>query len=164
MITYLKMGGIAALAIALLAVGYHFGGLRGQEEADAAKTALAAFQRDASANVAKAVLAERASAEALAINDNAAEAAHDKTIESLPDRTVRTPVFVRGSADNCPSPGGRPVPATPAKAAGDDPAGRAVESGPGSGDIRPALEQFKIRYETALADCRRLDAEWPRAP
>lgn len=157
MIAYAKLGGLLALVLALFGAGFYFGSLRGNEKADAARTAQEASESAQSAAVAKAVLAERASAQAQAITDRAAETQHDKTIESLPARVVRTPVFLRGPGEICsdPAPGGE------AKASSDDPGGRRIEQGSG-GDIRPAIEAFKLKYETALADCRRLDAEWPK--
>jgi hypothetical protein len=52
----------------------------------------------------------------------------------------------------------------PTPAAGPDsphsPVGGAVE-GPRR-DIRPQLEAFKLKYETALAECRAGFAEWPK--
>jgi hypothetical protein len=158
-ILYAKIGGIAVLAALLVSGGYHFGSLHGELDASTAKTALADFGEAQAANTAKAVLAERASAAATAINDNLAESAHDKTIESLPARVVHNPVFLRAPGDLCPASG--TVSDPKAKAASIDPAGRAVQ--PGSGiDLRPAIEALKVKYEIVLADCRRLDAEWPK--
>lgn len=154
------------LAIGLVVVGaiaggsFHFGGLSGKLEASNARTALADFQEAQASNTAKAVLAERASAAAAAINDNKAENAHDKTIESLPARVVHDPVFLRYPGDICPASG--TVPDPKGQTAGNDSAGRGVQPGPGSGDLRPGIEALKIKYEIVLADCRRLDAEWQR--
>lgn len=159
-ILYAKIGGAVALAALLIFGGYHFGGLSGKLEASNARTALADFQQAQAANTAKAVLAERASAAAAAINDNIAENAHDKTIESLPARVVHDPVFLREPGDICPAVGTVPNPKD--QTAGNDSAGRAIQPGSGSGDIRPAIEALKVKYEIVLADCRRLDAEWPK--
>lgn len=54
---YIKIGAFVALLAAVAAVAYHFGGM-------SAETALADFREAQSANTAKAVLAERASAAA----------------------------------------------------------------------------------------------------
>lgn len=157
---YAKIGGVVMLAAFLLWGGYHFGSLHGELDASQAKTTLADFQTAQAANTAKAVLAERASAAAAAITDNIAENAHDKTIESLSARVVHDPVFLRAPGDICPASG--TVPDPKGQTAGNDSAGRPAEQRSGDGDIRPAIEAFKIRYETVLADCRRLDAEWPK--
>jgi hypothetical protein len=83
-----------------------------------------------------------------------AEIAHAKDIAALPALRISTPIWLHdgqvcaGAVPNLP------------KTAGDDSTGGGAVEGPGR-DIRPALEQFRIKYETALADCRRLDAEWP---
>jgi hypothetical protein len=156
---YTKIAAIALLAACLVSGGYHFGSLHGELDASNARTALADFREAQAANTAKAVLAERASAAAAAINDNLAEAAHDKTIESLPARVVHDPVFLRTPGDICPASGAVPDPK--AKAANLDPAGRGVQPGRGI-DLRPAIEALKVKYEIVLADCRRLDAEWPK--
>jgi hypothetical protein len=158
-ILYAKIAGIGVIAALLLGIGWHFGGLSGKLEASNAKTALASFQEAQAANTAKAVLAERASAAAAAITDNNAENAHDKTIESLPARIVHDPVFLREPGDICPAVS--TVPDSKGQTASDDSAGRSTEQRSGI-DLRPAIEAFKIKYETVLADCRRLDSEWPK--
>jgi hypothetical protein len=146
----------AAVALLLLtvavavAVGWHMGGLGPRAELEAQHAAWAQ-------TTAQALLAQRASAQAQAINDNAAETAHDQTIEALPARVVRTPVFLRAPGDLCPD----RVPSPQAQTSGQHPASGGAESGRG-GDLRPAIEALKVKYETALADCRRLDAEWPK--
>lgn len=143
--------GIAAVLLAVaLAVGYHFGGLTARNALEVDHTAMAQAATDA-------LLAQRASAQTQAINDNAAETAHDQTVEALPARVVRTPVFLRAPGDVCPD----RVPGTQAQTRGDHPAGGGAQRG-GGGDLRPAIEALKVKYETVLADCRRLDAEWPK--
>jgi hypothetical protein len=147
----LKLGGILALVAALFGSGYHFGGL-------ASKTALEADHAAMSKAATDALLAQRSQAAAQAITDNKAETVHDQTLESLPTRVIRTPVFVRAPGDVCPD----VVPTAQTQAGGQDPGGRGAEPGSRERDIRPAIEALKIKYERALADCRRLDAEWPQ--
>jgi hypothetical protein len=158
-LTYIKIGAVVLVLGAVSAGSFHFGRFSGELEASKAKTALADFQEAQAANTAKAVLAERDSAAAAAINDNIAEGAHDKTIESLPARIVHDPVFLRAPGDICPASGAVRDPK--AEAANLDTAGRSVQPGRGI-DLRPAIEALKVKYETVLADCRRLDAEWPK--
>lgn len=157
MIDYAKQAGIALAVLFLLGVGFYFGTLKGDAAAASAKTAAEASQAAQASTVATAVLAERAAWQAQALTNNTAEKAHDQTIETLPARIVRTPVFLRGTGEICPD----PVPGAVAKAGGYDPDGRGVQPRPRI-DSRPQFEALKVKYETALADCRRLDAEWPK--
>jgi len=144
-----KLGAAALLLIVIAGVGYHFGGLSSKTALEADHAAMAKAATDA-------LLAQRASAQAQAINDNAAEKQHDQDLEAIPLHIRHDPVFVRvpGPAPNCPMPG------TEVKAAGQDPGSGGAESGYGR-DLRPSIEKFKIKYETVLADCRRLNSEWP---
>jgi len=60
---------------------------------------------------------------------------------------------------NAPSPGGvSPSPSTPA---GDTSGPRRLAEGPGE-DIRPAINAFAIKYESYLAACRTVLAQWPK--
>jgi len=52
------------------------------------------------------------------------------------------------------------MPSAPTEAGDPHPGAGGTVSGPGT-DIRPQLEAFKAKYETALAECRRLDRAWP---
>jgi hypothetical protein len=144
---YAKIG----VGVALLAFVFYLGGLgpKAAMERDHAAMAEAATQ---------ALLAQRAAAQAQAINDNAAEKTHDQDLEAIPLHIRHDPVFVRvpGPVKDC------GVPSTEAKAGGNDSSKPGVQSGSGERDIRPGLEALKVKYETALADCRRLDAEWPK--
>lgn len=149
-LSYIKAVGIVAFAATIFGVGFHFGGM-------ASRTALEADHAAMAEAATQALLAQRSAQEAQAINDNAAETAHDQTIESLPARVVHTPVFLRAPGDVCPD----RVSGTKAQTGGEHPSGSGVQ--PRSGrDLRPAIEALKVKYETALADCRRLDAEWPK--
>jgi hypothetical protein len=144
---YAKLGAAAVL----LAVVFYLGGLGPK----------AALERDHAAMAeatTKALLAQRSTQQTQAINDNVVEKAHDQDLEAIPLHIRHDPVFVRvpGPTPDC------PVPGTQAKASGNDPGGGGVQPRPGDRDIRPGLEALKIKYETALADCRRLDREWPR--
>jgi hypothetical protein len=143
---YAKLGAGGAV----LALVFYLGGLGPK----------AALERDHAAmaeTATQALLAQRAAAQAQAINDNAAEKTHDQDLEAIPLHIRHDPVFVRvPSTTSCPMSG------TEAKASSNDPIKPGVQSGSGERDIRPGLEALKVKYETALADCRRLDAEWPK--
>lgn len=67
----------------------------------------------------------------------------------------RAPVFVRGQS--C----ANPVPTVAAKAGDNASAPRAVDPGRGI-DYRPAVNQFELKYETALADCYTALDKWPQ--
>jgi len=88
-----------------------------------------------------------------------AEAQHVQDIAAIDLRVIHTPVLVHDGAI-CAS----PVPG----AAGNANADNSVASkggtvgGTGSVDIRPALEAFKAKLETIVADDRREDADWPK--
>jgi hypothetical protein len=84
-----------------------------------------------------------------------AEKEHAKDLAAIPLRVVTTPIWLH-DGQICAG----PLSGVSQTASSDSPGGGAVE-GPGR-DIRPLIEQFKAKYETALADCRRLDSEWPR--
>jgi hypothetical protein len=142
---YAKLGAAAAL----LALAFYLGSLGPK----------AALERDHAAMAeatTQALLAQRASQQTQAINDNAAEKAHDEDLEAIPLHIRHDPVFVRLPAQDC------RVPAAQTKTGGNDPGKGGVQPGSGERDIRPAIEALKIKYETVLADCRRLDAEWPK--
>lgn len=66
----------------------------------------------------------------------------------------RAPVFVRGPS--CP----HPVPQLAAQTASSAPAGGGDESGAGE-DLRGPINQFEIRLETVIADCRNALEKWP---
>lgn len=83
-----------------------------------------------------------------------AEAIHDDDLRAINLTVTRTPIIVRNSA--CPVP-------LPAASTNPNPASGPVDPGPrGDRDIRPQIDAFERKYETVLADCRRLAAEWPR--
>jgi hypothetical protein len=71
------------------------------------------------------------------------------------------PVYVmRGPAGAGPVPSVAPATGCPAAAGGS------ANAGPGSNpgalvNVRPELEQFEQKYETALANCRDVLASWP---
>lgn len=150
-ITYAKIGAGVFLAALLACGGWYFRGLKADAVLSADHAAMAKATADA-------LIAQRNDADAQAKTDSTAEAAHDKTIEALPARVVHTPVWLRAPGELCAD----PVPGAQGKAAGVDPASRPTVPGPRGVDIRPGIEAFKLKYETALADCRRLDAEWPK--
>jgi hypothetical protein len=86
-------------------------------------------------------------------------------MQAINDRidAYSAPVIVRVPA----YPGALPGPA--AGALGVHPASGPTDSGSGSAatsggydiDIRPAVRAFEKRYETALAQCREVVADWP---
>jgi hypothetical protein len=84
-----------------------------------------------------------------------AEAQHAKDLAAIPLRIVSTPIWLH-DGQICAG----TVPRLP-EASGSDSAGGGAIEGPGR-DIRPLIEALKVKYETVLADCRRLDSEWPR--
>jgi len=84
-----------------------------------------------------------------------AEIQHAKDLASIPARIVTTPIWLHDGKVCAGA-----LPQVP-EAGGDNSSGGGALEGPGR-DIRPAIEELKRKYETALADCRRLDAEWPQ--
>lgn len=140
MIVWLKVGGILAAMVVVFFTGYHFGGM-------APKLAAAKI-------AAKQEAAQTAADTKQLTVDNTAEAAHDQAIEHPPALVISHPVWLR-EPQVCPA--GVPV---PTQAASGHPSGGAADAGP-SVDLRPQLAAFAVKYEAALADCRRLVAEWP---
>jgi hypothetical protein len=53
------------------------------------------------------------------------------------------------------------LPAAPAGATSTAPTARATDTGP-ERDIGPDIEAFERKYETALAECRAVIAQWPK--
>jgi hypothetical protein len=153
-VIWAKIGGILAAIAAVFLVGFHFGGM-------ASKTTLALYQASEAENTAKAVLAERTSAQAQAAIDHTAETRHAKDLTDIAAlapistpllvyRTVAAPI---GTVPGAQSKAG-PVATHPAEGGGER-VGRAV-------DIRDDVEALKKRLEVVMADYRELDAEWPR--
>lgn len=158
---YLKLGAAAVLLALAAGAGFHLGGLKGHADAADAKTALQADRAAQSELTAKAVLAERASAEATAAQDHITETQHAQTIIQIDSAPVnRTPVFV------CSAPGPvriGPMPGAEAQASGQPADTQAGRSDQGRGvNIRAALDALEIKYEKVLADYRQIDAEWPK--
>jgi hypothetical protein len=84
-----------------------------------------------------------------------AEAQHDQDIEHPPTLVLKQPVWLRSPAI-CPA-----AVQVPVTAAGQPATERPAD--PGSRiDLRPQLAAFALKYEQALADCRRMAAEWPK--
>lgn len=90
-----------------------------------------------------------------------AEAQHEDDLTAIDLRVIHTPVLVHDGA-LCPG----PVHPTAATAGENDPSASAggVVGGTGSIDIRPALEAYKAKLETIVADDRREDSDWPLPP
>jgi hypothetical protein len=67
----------------------------------------------------------------------------------------------------CPNPPGtRPVPGNPPGSKGEPAGSGGSDLGPGEDivgeDLRPALAAFELKYESALASCRSVLAQWPK--
>jgi hypothetical protein len=152
-ILYAKWGGIAAAFLAWSWLCFHQGSLE--------PTAALALDHAAMAKAATdALLAERAAAEAQAINDHATETTHANDIATIDHTPPRTnPVIVyRNAAAVCQ----RAVPGAKTEAGGlpADTQEGGTDSGRGI-NIRAALNDLEMKYEKVLADYRQLDAEWP---
>lgn len=100
-----------------------------------------------------------------------AQEARDATNQRIQDMATvtaaiaaqRTPVFVQsGPQPACP----RPVPSPTTAPTGQSAAAGGTDTGPGkpvqSLNIREGLNNFERRYEETLADCRAMQASWPR--
>jgi len=138
-IVWLKVGGILAAVLIVFFAGYHFGGMA--PKLAEAKTEVKQETKQASADSKQLTV------------DTQAEAAHDQAIEHPPALVISKPVWLRAPAV-CPSV------SVPAAAAGGTSSGGAADAG-SAVDLRPQLAAFAQKYEAALADCRRLAAEWP---
>lgn len=139
MIVWAKVGGILVAVLIVFFAGYHVGGLAPK---------LAAAKTEVKQEAAQAA----ADTKQLTVNTQA-EAAHDQAVEHPPALIISHPVWLH-EPQVCPS-----VP-VPTAAAGGNPSGGAADAGP-SVDLRPQLAAFALKYEAALADCRRMAAEWP---
>jgi hypothetical protein len=154
MIDWIKIGGVLAAVLACFGFGYHLGGL-------GPKSDLANYQRDQAQNTAKAVLAERASAQHQATVDFNAETQHAKDLQDLAALTpVATPLLVFRAAPA--ASGAVPGAAGHAGALAAHPQGGGGEPVGGTVDIRPDIEALKKRLEAVMADYRELAAEWPK--
>ena len=148
----IKLAAIIAAALALLGIGFYFGGLRGNEKADAAQTALEGFQAAQSANTAKAVLAERASsaAELDRVNTKLKEFENAPPDPIIPGIVRR--VFLYANAAGC-----------PVSSSGAAPGGTLAASGIPGGD--PTLERLSQEAADAAGrDAARLNLcrnVWP---
>lgn len=139
-LTDLKWGAIATILIATHALCYHWGTLESK----------VSLETHAAISNAMKVATE----EKQLTTDTTADAIHDQEIEHPPALVIKQPVWLRPPAAICPVSG-------PATAADQRAAGGAADPGPGI-DLRPELAAFAQKYEAALADCRRLAAEWPQ--
>ncbi len=146
MITYLKVGALAALLAAIFMAGWHLGG-------DSARTALASLQAAQAEDTAKAVLAERASA--------AAESARLQAILKRYDDAPIDPIALHvgdrvleyARVAQCPVP-----------KAGADPRG-AASAAPvafGASQVGRALDALTEACAQDAAELTALQAAWPR--
>ena len=85
---------------------------------------------------------------------SAAQKQHEDDIRRLP--VISTPIILH---DHTICAG--PAPSLPATESVPPNVG-GTKPGLGDRDIRPTVEAFKLRYETALADCRLALSEWPK--
>jgi Tfp pilus assembly protein PilE len=68
----------------------------------------------------------------------------------------RDPIYlVRNTPGKC------PVPSSPDKAANQPASGGTTDSGSG-GDLRPQINGFELKYETAIANCQAVLDKWPQ--
>jgi hypothetical protein len=157
----------AALAALIIGFGggFYLGGLKGTAKADTAKTAQEAQGEAIAQTNVKALQTQAAHEAAEQINDNTAEIAHAKSIETIDTGAARTdPLFVQSGAAAkgvC-----RPaVPSTKTTASSLGAGAAAGGSGPSVGDgvdRRPEIEALKKKLERIAADERLLIAEWPK--
>ena len=151
---YLKIAAVVILLGTFFMGGFHFGGLGPTAALERDHAAMAKATTDA-------LLAQRAAAEAQAINDHAAETTHANDIRAIDNASPRTdPVLVYRTVKACVD----PVPGAEAQAGGvaTHPAEGRSESVDRGRDIRPAIEEVKRRLEKVMADYRQEDSEWPK--
>jgi hypothetical protein len=141
-IAYAKIAAIVAVLAALVLVSFHLGGLGPKAELAKYKAAIAQAQaQNATKELATTITAENA---------------YDEDLTAIAVPVVRDRILVR----ELPPAGGRvQLPAQAGSSATDR---GAVDPGSGEHDIRDALNAFEVKYERILAQCRRLDAEWPK--
>jgi hypothetical protein len=141
-----------AAALAVFVLGFYFGSLHGAKDAAQSKTAYEALQAAQASNVAKAVLAERASSQAESARINTLLEAY----QNAPPDPVVSSVAYRLLERTCPAVGA--VPTNPGPASGTRPA-----SGIPRGD--PEIEQLtQAALAAAGRDARRLNLcrdAWP---
>ena len=94
------------------------------------------------------------------------EAADAQRTQDLADLAARIdanhqPVIVRIAPHPSPVPIAAACPVSPVAASGAADHGSGVDSGPA--DVRPLINAFELKYETALAGCRAALAQWPVA-
>lgn len=93
------------------------------------------------------------------------EAADAQRTQDLADLAARIdanhqPVIVRIAPHPSPVPIAAACPVSPVAASGAADNGSGGDSGP---DVRPLINAFELKYETALAGCRAALAQWPVA-
>lgn len=157
----------AALGALILGFGggFYFGGLKGTAKADTAITAQEGQGEAIAQTDVKALQTQAAHEATQQINDNTAENAHAKSIETIDTGAARTdPLFVQnGPAANSvcrPAVPGAKTAASPVGAGAA--AGGSQPSGGDGVDRRPEIEALKKKLERIAADERLLIAEWPK--
>lgn len=141
-LAYLKYGSIVAAALALFAAGWHLGALGPTAKLAAYKSSQAVLQATQESTQLK--------------TDQKADEVHDEEISAIRLHVVDTPVLVR-------MPVSAPAAVQGTPAAADQPPGpRPADAGSGERDIRPGITALEARYESVIADCRRMAAEWPQ--
>jgi hypothetical protein len=161
---YAKIGGIALLAAVLFGAGFHFGGLKGSEQAAVAKSAQEGQGEAIAQAVTTGLEKQIEKSDAQQINDNAAEAAHGKDVHEIDTSTPRAdPVIVYrdrpGKVCVAAVPGAKAAASTVGASPGT---GGSVASGGDGVDRRPEIEALKKKLERIAADERLLIAKWPK--
>jgi len=146
MITYLKLGGILALAAVLFSAGFYFGGLK-------SKTAYEALQAAQASSAAQALLKEQAATAAQTAKLQQVENAYD-ALRDVPDPIAVnvSRLLVAKVADSCPVPGAAAV---------ADGAPRAASVAVGPSSIADRLDDY---IAACTDDARRLAAVQALAP
>lgn len=140
-------GVVASLLAGRLLLASHDHGIRSaQEDLDTAKWKQALEDQR---------VQQAAHDEAYGHQLEAANAQLRKDLEVIPTRVITKPVWLRATGEICSG----AVPATTEEAGGSPPGIGGVFGGRGI-DIRPRIESLKVKYETALAECRLLDSSW----
>lgn len=157
---YIKLAAGVVLASGLLGAGWHFGALGPETKLAQLQAKQAQDEAKQSGNIATAVLAERAAAEAERAKDHKTEQSHANDLSDIDHTTSRTdPVFVRvRSRPVCV--GSVPGTEGQANSVGTNTAEGGGQQDDRGSDIRPAIEALKKRLERIMADYRQLDAEW----
>lgn len=145
-LTYIKIGAAVAVLAAVAAASFHFGGMT-------SKTALADFQAEQSANTAKAVLAERASAAIELARVNAILKGYQNAPIDPIALSIGSRVLEYARIADCPVPAARGNP-------GAAPSPSKVPIGPS--EVGQALDDLAVACSQDAAELTALQAAWPK--